>query len=215
MIEINGLDVSGKDSFGRREDLSFIVRFQWKTSDHLKEAIQLLLSSRLSAIIETEDICEHFSKRCSENLNDREFEHIRIKIASNPNTPPAVLIYMAKYAGAAVLERIAENPRTPPSLLDLLSTHAASDIRAAVGENMNTSEDVLQRLSVDEDVDVRYRLAENPLLPRAVLLHLADDSNPYVASRAASTLSRVVGGRVVRADFRDRNLRSDDQQAQG
>ncbi len=215
MIEINGLDISGKDSFGRREDLSFIVRFQWKTSDHLREAIQLLLSSRLSGVVETEAICQRFSKRCSESLNDTEFEHIRMQIASNPNTPPAVLTYIAKHAGSAVLERIAENPQTPTLLLDLLSKNEAASVRAAVGENLNTPEDVLDRLVADEDVDVRYRLAENPLLPRAVLLQLSEDGNPYVASRAASTLSRAAGGRLVRADFGDRGSRSDDQQAKG
>lgn len=215
MIEINGLEINGKDSLGRREDLSFIVRFQWKTSDHLKEAIQLLLSSRLAALVETESMCQPFSRRFSGTIDDVEFEKIRMQIASNPSTPPTVLVYIAQGAGPAVLERIAENPQTPTTLLNLLSRHPVGAVRAAVGENLNTPEHVLARLVVDEDLDVRYRLAENPLLPHDVLLRLTEDCNPYVAFRAVATMSRAVGGRVVRGDFSDRKSRSDDQQANG
>ena len=48
MFSTNGHDIGGKDLSGKREDLTFIVRFNWKTSNHLKEAIQVLLAARLA-----------------------------------------------------------------------------------------------------------------------------------------------------------------------
>ena len=82
MIEINGLDISGKDSFGRREDLSFIVRFQWKTSDHLREAIQLLFPHSLAGPgLSVEDVCQ--AVRANDRFT-REylFDHIKPELVA-------------------------------------------------------------------------------------------------------------------------------------
>lgn len=208
MIVTNGIEISGKDCFGRREDLSFIVRFNWKTSDHLKEAIQVLLAARLAeacqselpAVVEPSATGWGCRKR-TDLLNEEEFERTRMQIASNPNTPPAVLEYLAKSATPKVLERIAENPRAPVCLLEKLSRSPLANVRAAVSENCNTPEETLELLTQDIDPDVRYRMAENHLMPVGLLAKLALDDNPYVVARASQTLARLSGGRVLHRTF--------------
>jgi hypothetical protein len=52
-------------------------------------------------------------------------------------------------------------------------------------------EDILDYLSNDNHPDVRFAMAENTSMPKHVLRNLASDDNPYIASRAASTLERL------------------------
>lgn len=210
MIATNGYEIGGKDFFGRREDLSFIVRFQWKTSNHLKEAIQVLLAARLDESSTMERLHGQLRSR-SDVLDDREFQQIRLQIASNPNTPPAVLTYLARQADARLLERIAENPRTPVETLERLAQSAIPSVRIAVAENVNTSLDLLIHLATDFDADVRYTLAENGQLPVEVLSKLVDDSNPYVSTRALATINKVTASEatIVHHDFRDRSARGE------
>lgn len=202
MIATNGLEITVKDNFGRREDLSFIVRFNWKTSDHLKEAIQVLLAARLSEL-SCNDGTMRSSKRRPLPLNESEFEEIRLQIASNPDTPPAVLAYLARTASEKVLERIAENPRTPVNVLEVLAESPYARVRVAVAENADTPLEVLAKLVDDEHVDVRYAMAENPSMPASVLVKLVADANPYISARASATLSRLTSGQgqVLRAVF--------------
>jgi hypothetical protein len=201
MIVTNGLDISSKDYYGRREDLSFIVRFNWKTSNHLKEAIQVLLAARLENCLDGKT---RTVRQRSDVLDDAEFQQIRLQIASNPNTPSAVLDYLAKHASAQVLERIAENPRTTPQTLELLAQSSFVSVRQAVAENAITTPDVLTMLATDSSADVRYRIAENANVCRDTLRALTEDSNPYVSFRAAATLARIEGGSVVEAPFQER-----------
>lgn len=210
MIATNGYEIGGKDFFGRREDLSFIVRFQWKTSNHLKEAIQVLLAARLDECSTIEKLNKQLRNR-SEVLDDREFQQIRLQIASNPNTPPAVLNYLARQGDAKLLERIAENPRTPGETLERLAQSAIPSVRIAVAENAKTPSAILATLAVDFDADVRYTLAENAQLPLEVLSQLSDDSNPYVSHRASSTLHKLsaTSATIVHHQFRDNAIRGD------
>jgi hypothetical protein len=200
---VNRLDGEGdcikKEYFSPREDLSFIVRFSWKSSSHLKEAIQVLLAARLDDS-GTPQTCNPERKR-SDVLDDGEFIRIRAIIASNPNTPPAVLHYLAKNSNPEILERIAENPRTPVYTLERLARCPVPRVRAAVAENINVSPDILTVLGTDPDDDVRYQLAENPHMPEELLVALSEDANPYVRFRAEATLQRVQGGEVVEGDF--------------
>jgi hypothetical protein len=201
-IEIgNGLDAGRSDFFtSRREDLSFIVRFNWKTSTHLKEAIQVLLNARLEDTGNHRVFTGEPVKR-NNVLAESEFRSIRRIIASNPSTPPAVLAYLAKYSDPEVLERVAENPRTPLATLELLAKSPVASVRAAVAENINVSPDILTMLGTDADDDVRYNLAENPHLPEELLVALSEDQNPYVRYRAEATLQRVAGGMVLQGLF--------------
>ena len=142
--------------------------------------------------------------KSSTDSNGRSNEELRTKwaMALNPNTPAKVLADLAENAPVSVLERIAENPRVSPDTLTKLSVHVCSSVRAAVAENSSTVLDVLLELMHDECVDVRYSIAENHSMPFGILQSLQDDENPYVASRARKTLSRLVENKVLHATFR-------------
>ena len=189
----NGLNVDSKQYVSRREDLSFIVSFNWKTSTHLKEAIKVLIDSR-------NNVAEHTARK-SAVLDDSEYNRIRRIIATNPNTPPSVLDYLARNGNKDTQVRVAENPRTPVSALEHLARSDSATVRSAVAENENVSPDILTILGADDDDDVRYQLAENPHLPEELLVALTEDQNPYVADRAEKTLNRIAGGTVIEGAF--------------
>src|SRR5207237_932443 len=157
--------------------LSFIVRFNWKTSNHLKEALQLLLNARL------DDSGAWSAARPTRQpplVEAGEYRQIRRIIAGNPNTPPSVLSYLSKDSDPDVHTPIAENPNSPLGTLERLARCKSAKVRAAVAENVNVSPDILTVLEADRDDDVRYSLAENPHLPEELLVALTEDSNPYV-----------------------------------
>jgi hypothetical protein len=193
------LDSESRDFYTRREDLAFIVRFNWKSSTHLREAIRVLLAARLDSSQTSEKV--NPPRTGSDVLDASEFHSIRRIIASNPNTPPSVLWYLAKHSAPEILERVAENPRTPLTALELLARCPKASVRAAVAENINVSPDILTILIADPDDDVRYLLAENPHTPEELLVALTEDPNPFVRARADKTLLRVQGGMVVAGDF--------------
>lgn len=112
-------------------------------------------------------------------------------IASNPETPPAVLFMMAKLSSPGLLKRIAGNPNCTPELAAEIANHKLADVRLSVCDNPFVSETVISQLVTDPSPDVRYALAENHNLAVAVLELLADDENPYVAHRARRTLQRL------------------------
>jgi hypothetical protein len=202
MISTNGINISVLDCFGRRDDVSFIDQFEWKTSEHLKLAVQVWLASRLAAVSGGNGGA---MRRHHDEANEQEIRQIQMRLASNPKSPPVVLAYLAKNSPSVVRERIAENPQAPGELLYELACDEHSEVRCAVADNANTPRFVLEMLMSDEDADVRYRLAENANLPMELLTRLcAEDSNPYVAARASATLARLSCGRVFRADFSER-----------
>ncbi|HEY9677537.1 MAG TPA: hypothetical protein V6C76_05985 [Drouetiella sp.] len=90
-----------------------------------------------------------------------------------------------------LLQKVAENKDLPSILLEQLSYHPASEIRLAVAENPATPNSVLETLVSDIDPDVRYALAENHSLSDELLTRLKQDEHPYVADRAAKTLTRL------------------------
>jgi hypothetical protein len=196
MMIVSSLGEGGQEFTFKREDLSFIVRYQWKSPCHLKEAIKLLINSRHQQE-------QRQTEPTPQILDASEFRQIRLIIASNPNTPPAVLVYLAAYGpqDADILERIAENPRTPYCVLEKLARCEHASVRASVAENINATRDILALLAADPEADVRYRLAENPHLPNDFLSALADDSNPYVRHRASLTMLRAKGGQVLQGSF--------------
>ena len=205
MISSNGINISVLDCFGRRDDVSFIDQFEWKKSEHLKIAIQVWLASRLAAVAGGNG---EAIKRHHDEVAQDEIEQIQMRLASNPQSPPVVLAYLAKNANRRVLERIAENAQSPGELLYELACNEDPEVRSAVADNSNTPRFVLEMLLSDEHADVRYRLAENANSPMELLTRLcAEDANPYVAARASATLARLSCGRVYCADFSD-NLRS-------
>ncbi|MGH9552024.1 MAG: HEAT repeat domain-containing protein [Terriglobales bacterium] len=115
--------------------------------------------------------------------------------ASNPDTPTPVLELLAHRSEAFVLERVADNPNASFSTLAQLAKSQAPEVRAAIADN-SRARDMLFVLATDISPDVRYRVAENPRTPSGLLKSLANDDNPYVASRAHSTILRRQGAAV-------------------
>lgn len=136
------------------------------------------------------EVGQEWAERCFAHGHG-DAQWMRELIASNPNTPSAVLAALAKSDAATLLERIAEHPSTPASILIELADHPSGTVRAAVTENPNCPPELLWHLVRDEDADVRFRIAENPLLSEQLLVMLCYDVNPYVSMRAQRTLARA------------------------
>jgi HEAT repeat protein len=123
--------------------------------------------------------------------NDVNDQNTRRIIASNPNTPKEVLMFLAQDLSTTIRQRVAENLRTPPETLSKLADDNDTEVRLAVAENPNSNAAILTKLSNDESIDVRFGVAENPHMPEDILIKLADDDNPYVRCRALQTLQRM------------------------
>lgn len=108
-------------------------------------------------------------------------------VASNPNTPVATLIYLAKGTKGSepILYRIIRNPSTPDSLIkDLIDGKLGFDL------NFNLVKDLLksERAPIDFLIDksksrtfaYREEVAGNPRTPPEILLNLANDVVPHV-----------------------------------
>ncbi len=177
-------DLSSTDS-SQQYDLSFAYSYHWNYAEaDIHRALKILLS------VDTEE--DELSLSGFSSAQD--IRRIRCLLASNPNTPTPVLDHLTKCADPMVLERIAENPSTSAATLSRLSGHKDPEVRSAVAENTHTSSETVERLSADECADVRFRLAENHNTPHEILEQLSSDENPYVASRAQTTLLRLGAG---------------------
>jgi len=119
------------------------------------------------------------------------FTLAKLRLASIPETSGRILRQLSKHQCESIVVRVAENSNTPIAVLERLSKHHCSDVRAAVAENPKTTIEMYLSLAKDESVDVRHSLAENATLPLAILAFLCEDENPYVSSRAQTTLERL------------------------
>lgn len=194
MSDIDVQDISSIRFSLEREDMAFIMGFHWQSSNHLKEAVHILLRSHLSR-----EGCGGSNR--ARVLDDTEFRNIKIAIASNPQTPASVLVYLARDTDSAVVQRVAENARTPGYCLHFLGWHPEAEVRQAVAENSSTWTETLQGLTIDANPDVRFRIAENPNTPFAVLDQLRNDGNPYVSSRACETLRSPAQAMLITLKF--------------
>lgn len=126
---------------------------------------------------------------------------IRVKVASNENTPRALLRQLSLDSNIRVQQAIAGNPSTPPKAIEMLMQHthlhilllnnpttttelqcrlialmSVSEhpgIRKAIAKSTLVPVDFLENLSNDDDVWVRNAVAQNPSTPGAVLVMLA------------------------------------------
>lgn len=186
--------IGGKSLNGAREDFSYIVRYNWESPKHMKEAIKIMLSARLDG--QEHSTCDRF-----ESGTTIEQKEVQLRLASNPETGDEVLDYLRKVGDKRVLVRVAGNSNCSESTIQALSLHSESEVRAELTENPYCPITLLYRLTRDESPDVRLRLAGNSNLPLSILEELSNDENPYVAMHAKSTLKRVNGGTVIEANF--------------
>ncbi len=186
--------VGEKGLNGMRDDLSFIVRYSWPSSQHLREAIKILLSARLDHA--QNRACVRFEGEVS-----KEQQEVQLRLASNPYTSEEVLEYLARIGNARVCERLASNPRSSERALQELAKHSHPDVRAALSENPVCPITILYVLTGDEHPDVRLCMAENPNLPLSILEELSHDENPFVVARANESLRRSACGTLIEGNF--------------
>lgn len=116
---------------------------------------------------------------------------VQYLIAGDTQLTPLLLNELSKSQDAAVRARVAENVSTPTSILLRLLEDDDADVRLSLSYNPSLPYMFLKQLATSDSVDVRFGLAENALLSPCILETLANDENPYVAQRAADTLSRL------------------------
>ena len=122
--------------------------------------------------------------------------------AANNDMPKRVSpLEMLNETSVPCLTRIAENPSVPPTMLEQLALHPHASVREAVADNANTPLDTLWVLAGDHCADVRYAMAENHNTPELILSALCLDDNPYISSRAQSTINRIKGATLVSGHF--------------
>lgn len=111
--------------------------------------------------------------------------------AGNANLSQDSLEDLVIHENSNVRRHLAENPRTPASFLARLAADEQPEVRLAVVSNPSTPFPSLFLLSKDQSSDVRYGIAEDARAPQWILCSLCFDENPYVASRAETTLARL------------------------
>lgn len=117
---------------------------------------------------------------------------LQFLLANDPTTPIQQLKSLAATTDCpALLASLASNPSTPVETLEVLAVHSMQDVRIGVIDNPSTPTSLFERFLEDRSDDVRYSLAENHNVSAQVLLRLLDDDNPYVSSRAQTTLDRL------------------------
>jgi hypothetical protein len=179
-----------KPTFEADEQLEFDFYLQWEWPAHIETSLRRLLWISLVESAEAED------------TTHKHTAYIRWQIATYPESPSAVLDFLATVNDKELLIRIAENPQTWPVTLARLAHSEYSEVKTAVGENANSPIDVLKLLAADTSPDVRYSMAENPALPLRMLQQLAADDNAYVSHRATRTIARRNPAAVERLPLR-------------
>lgn len=112
-----------------------------------------------------------------EELASDKDKYVRGFVASNPNTPAAVLMKLA--GDKDVLWELARNANTPVELLEKLAYSNSVDVRLGVASNRSTPEDILTMLSGDKNKYVRNYVAWNPSAPSDVLYNLSNSRGSY------------------------------------
>lgn len=104
-----------------------------------------------------EEVCERMS--------NGEYRYVRHDVASNPNTPVAILEKLSEDKWWGVRCAVASNPNMPVDILERLSNDKDWSVRSAVAKNQNTPVDILITLSEDKNEYVRRAVATNPNTP--------------------------------------------------
>ena len=122
----------------------------------------------------------------------RDEEEIRIDMARDPNSPPAILQNFFT-DNANVRGSLAKNPcLTAEQFLQLFNDHdfanySGSEVRGQLASNKSTPVHLLEALAADYTLDVASDLANNPSCPEHLLREFANTDGPVIK------LSRVRG----------------------
>lgn len=129
--------------------------------------------------------------------------------AGAKTTSSGELSWLASSEFAKIRMRVAENSMTPPAVLESLACDENPDVRLAVAGNPATPKRIIFGMVRDPDLSVRHGLAEDPNIPIDILRLLAEDDNPYVYLRARKTLRVLEGASASRFRCESSHWQSD------
>lgn len=170
-----------------RQALPYSLLLRWQWPPHIERTIKQLtwLEVGVTSAFDSKFHVE------LETMLDCMTMHLFRLIASYPESPAAMLDFIADLPVTSLAERVAENPSTMPSTLAKLAEHPDSNVKIAVACNASTPSDAVRKLANDESLDVRYAIAENANSSYELLVLLCQDENCYVAHRAQRTILRI------------------------
>ena len=189
----------------------FLLRWTWP--DHIERQLRQLMWVWLKEAADGSN--DEASEQNNEYLSDYAAMRLLWLIAVHPESPGAVLDFMARQAAHAYAERIAENPATWSSTLAALSVHDNLKVRVAVASNSNTSNEIAEELCFDDNSDVRYALAECTHRSEEFIERLLEDENPFVVARARQTKMRMNPPQPLQMPTQKWGIDSQRREAQG
>ncbi len=131
----------------------------------------------------TETISE--ARRLDE-LSQDPHEEVRMAVASNHATPPAVLGRLARDRNPEIRKAVTANPHISFALLEILAQDPSAAVRAEVARSPAIPPGILERLAQDPSRSVRHAVAKNPHINAPTLRILATSQNPHARKIAAS-----------------------------
>ncbi|MEA5550064.1 hypothetical protein VB713_03550 [Anabaena cylindrica UHCC 0172] len=153
-------------------------------SRHPKDAIRYLVATYSTA-----------STATLERLAFDKYELVRNTVAGNPNTPPNILIEMARYDALttsvgcyhSVSHQIAVRHDAPPELLEFIARIPESRLRAVVAANANTPSSALKWLAENEvDESVLCVIVQHQNMILNIWMELARHESVRVREAVAS-----------------------------
>ena len=190
----------------------FLLRWTWP--DHIERQLRQLMWAWLTEAANG-SYDDSSESNNSEYLSDYAAMRLLWLIAVHPESPGAVLDFLARQSSRAYAERIAENPSTWSSTLAALSGHDNPNVRVAVASNPNTSDEIAEELCFDENSDVRFALAECTHRSEEFVERLLEDENPFVVARARQTKMRMSPAQPLQMPNQRWNVDSQKRTAQG
>lgn len=97
---------------------------------------------------------------------------VLMDLVQNPKVPSGVLYSLAEEQ-PQLLSRIAGNPNIPQDLLRELASSSDAYVRYVIATNKSTPIDILQQLADDPDANVRLGVCENPKTPKSLVTEVA------------------------------------------
>ena len=141
-----------------------------------------------------------------DKLATDEVDLIRRNVASNPNTSEATLLKLTNDSYLAVLCAALQNPNCTSNILNLLISNGDELLRRRIATNTQDI-DILSILVDDENADVRYEVAINPHTTSELLHKLVSDSDRFVRREVASSQNTSEEDLAYLSEDPDRDVR--------
>lgn len=150
--------------------------------EHLFPALLKSIDQQvLVALSENIGVPDSVRSAALEKLADCDEPNVKLSVAKNRLTPPAVLVSLSKASDPKLLGVIAENPATPTETLGHLAQSKDWFVRCGVAGNPSAPPSALLILAKDKDAIggeyIRKSVAGNVKTPTAAFVFLAKDKD--------------------------------------